>query len=140
MNREILFRGKTETDNRWIYGDLIHYGKYLSIRCNMPDKLGIPNYIEFIVNPTTVSQFTGYEDKKGRKIFENDIVKANKHFYSKQTAVVKWLNDRCSFYFIAETVGTDIINREPFQSAYKINSHKVEVIGNVFDNVDFVFF
>ena len=81
-------------------------------------------------------QFTGKYDKNKKPIYEGDIVKSDKNFYSTNLAEVRWLNDRCSFYFVAKTVGTDIINREPYESAYKINSLKVEVIGNIYQNAE----
>ena len=78
--------------------------------------------------------FVGKYDKNGKPIYEGDIVRSDKKFYSTNLAEVRWLKDRCAFYFVAETVGTDIINRDPFESAYKINSLKVEVIGNIYQN------
>ena len=44
------------------------------------------------------------------------------------------MDKRCGFYIIANCVGTDIVNREPFQSAYKLNSVKLEIIGSIYEN------
>lgn len=93
-------------------------------------------WLELFFRKCQVMQFTGKYDKNKNPIYEGDIVKSDKKFHSTNLAEVRWLNDRCSFYFVAKTVGTDIINREPYESAYKINSLKVEVIGNIYQNVE----
>ncbi len=93
-------------------------------------------WVELFFRKCHVMQFTGKYDKNKKPIYEGDIVKSDKKFYSTNLAEVRWLNDRCSFYFVAKTVGTDIINREPYESAYKINSLKVEVIGNIYQNAE----
>jgi uncharacterized phage protein (TIGR01671 family) len=125
MKREILFKGKQVDSGEWFFGSLIT-GKSPLIVCN-------ENGYEYAVHPETVCQFTGLLDKNGNKIFEGDKVESEKTFYSTNEAVVKWLEKRCGFYFIADTVGTDVINRNPFQSAYKLNSFKVEINGNIHD-------
>ena len=93
-------------------------------------------WVELFFRKCQVMQFTGKYDKNKKPIYEGDIVKSDKKFYSTNLAEVRWLNDRCSFYFVAKTVGTDIINREPYESAYKINSLKVQVIGNIYQNAE----
>lgn len=93
-------------------------------------------WVELFFRKCQVMQFTGKYDKNKKPIYEGDIVKSDKKFSSTNLAEVRWLNDRCSFYFVAKTVGTDIINRKPYESAYKINSLKVEVIGNIYQNAE----
>lgn len=93
-------------------------------------------WVEFFFKECEVMQFTGKYDKNKKPIYEGDIVKSDRPFYNSKIAEVRWLNERCSFYFVAKTVGTDIINREPYESAYKMNSLKVEVIGNIYQNAE----
>ena len=141
MKRDILFKAKRADNGEWVEGLLIESKNdechILVKNYNPIKKQGNGHwYIDspcFQVNPETVCQFTGLIDKNGNKIFQNDEVVSDKKFSSANKAVVMWLEKRCGFYFIANTVGTDIVNRKPFQSAFKMNSIKVEITGNIHD-------
>lgn len=73
--REILFRGKQLGNGKWLFGDLRHifHGKY---RTHIVDNSnGLNNGVCGLeVDPSTVGQFTGLEDKLGTKIFEGDVI------------------------------------------------------------------
>lgn len=69
--REIIFRGKRNFNGEWLEGDLIHYTDgAVAIKQNIPDGLAAA----FRIDPATVGQYTGIKDKKGRRIFEGDIL------------------------------------------------------------------
>lgn len=73
--REILFRGKTVIDDKWVYGDLRnHLGEWIY---TPPDREndGYPCVLK--VDNASVGQFTGLTDSKGVKVFEGDIVRAD---------------------------------------------------------------
>lgn len=123
MNREIKFRGKNY-ENKWKYGDLVQekwgQGKAIMIK---------KETTAWSVLEDTVGQYTGLDDKNGKKIYEGDIVK------------FRFKTDREEY--------PDLIGYIEYQTtftAFRIMSNKgsfkidvldlkfIEVIGNIYDN------
>jgi hypothetical protein len=70
--REILFKAKRRDNNEWIVG---YYCKYGDNHCIIePTEFGIAKGVGII--PETLCEFAGLYDKNGKRIWENDIVKA----------------------------------------------------------------
>lgn len=121
--REILFRGKhihalpqnEHLDGTWIYGYLCDEN-YI----NSPELEG-----EFLIDPETVCQYTGLNDKNGRKIFEGDVIRLPNCEDDIAFIALKGCN-----YFLKGN-----------HSDYVIGSYEgkyFDVIGNIFDNPDLI--
>jgi len=105
--REILFRGKSSINSKWVYGFLSY--------AEQEDKyyIGVMELMTPVLEKT-VGQFTGLTDKNGVKIFEGDIVESDEFYPSK----VNFKNG--SFYF------WDLQITEAFPEYW-------EIIGNIHD-------
>lgn len=123
MNRQILFRGKTEK-GEWLFG---FYHNETSIESPSSDRKVTRHHIytqdfdKFVI-PETVGQFTGLTDKNGKKIFEGDIVAYNTLYIDgKEHQEIGYFE--CDENFVSFKIhGTQMT---PFHC---------EVIGNIYDN------
>lgn len=128
--REIKFKGKRMDNGEWVFGNFIHIsGRYETF---ISKSFSCTSCSAFIINPDTVSQFTGLKDKNGREIWENDIVKAPllDPIFGDILADA-WCNAEIRF------------KNGSFVVSYYGNRHniylqdlcdKIETIGNIYDN------
>lgn len=126
--RDILFRAKRIDNGEWVYGYYIKTRDYLDNRETHLiigiDSTAFPaNEITDAneVNLETLGQYTGFTDKNGAKIFEDDIC----HFYGGECYSGSW-----------EINYTGKIEIDADSLWYLDNAEFVEVIGNVYDNFE----
>ena len=147
--REILFKAKLKTNDRWIEGF------YCSMRettycikedydrnpvpihhCIAVDEMTdwrLPNKLRlYEVDPEIICQFTGLCDKYGNKIWENDIVKTASDIYAQVKFglyTTGFALEECNQGFYVDFSDETYLRHE---LGYWNN--KVEVRGNIFDN------
>lgn len=115
--RKILFRGKRLDNGEWVEGDLVNSVYKIGDTC-------VGTYGSFLgmhqVAPSTVGQYTGRQDKNGKRIFEGDIVEhAGKRF------VIEYIEKYCRF---AGTRPGIVFAGFAFEHC--------EVVGNIHDHPD----
>jgi uncharacterized phage protein (TIGR01671 family) len=130
--RETLFRGKNKY-GEWVIGSLcvannavyIVYDRdfTITVSCNNSE-LVADRYFE--VDPETVGQFTGMQDKNGTRIFEHDIIEEN---YS--IGVVRWDEEELEWTICSSS------ERVIFKLG-DFYDYELQVIGNIFDNKELV--
>ena len=137
MEREIKFRAKS-FNGIWKYGDLhqwnngdtfigIHNENWVNDCVNSCDYITIKK-----VNPNTIGQFTGLQDKNGKEIYEGDIV----HWHNQNYAIVFKYGQ---FYASIEKCHENVYGGFPLHSLadtlITIDENNIcEIIGNIYDN------
>ena len=141
--REILFRGKRLDNREWAEGYLYEHepalvgimskndvpepSKWFIARTGFAD-WNMPRPVEFVeVDPSTVGQYTGLQDKNGKKVFEGDIIK-------------KTNEGRHPQIFTANIYTNFRVNEEVYYSPcdHFTKSCEYEIIGNIYDNPEFM--
>lgn len=138
--REILFRGKRVDNGEWVYGDLLQY-RVLPVIFDKEKE-------QHEVFADTVGQYTGLNDKNGKKIFKGDILKSF-HFIGPRKNQKNWLyhyvvwNKKRLSWFIANEEwdeegqnGDGCTNLSYYYT--KIQELEIEIIGNISDNPELI--
>lgn len=122
--REILYKAKRTNDGEWIEGHFYSREWENTYWIRVVKDF---HFIDYQINPETISEFTGIYDIDKVKIFENDIIEGKRPYGN--TWVVTWDEKRCAFYL----KGFNESDFCAYDKGYKLNSGKNEVIGNIFD-------
>jgi len=123
--REILFRGKRESDGKWLYGiysdERVHETDF---PCIFP-LIETDDDLDWMVLPETVGQYTGLKDKNGKKIFEGDIVRAKEKGIAADCEVKRRVDG--IYYMNPNSMAVWYMMPKPNGAT------TVEVIGNIHD-------
>ena len=124
MQRQIKFRGQRQSDNKWIYGDLLQpteiYDGYEISDCESIDGARVD------VIEDTIGQYTGLHDKNGKEIYEGDIISNG---YEK--CIVVWVKEYAGF--MLKLINKEYENKEWTNPMIDLGKED-EVIGNIYEN------
>jgi uncharacterized phage protein (TIGR01671 family) len=151
--KEILFRAKRLKNREWIEG----FYFYREWECgNKVDKhfiVGETNAFhsyQYEINPTTLSQFTGWKDRHENRIYENDIVEIATYTGLSEKYLIWWNREMSMTEAILingiSSNGTDYYNHKScdyetfcvmMQDPWG-DFGDIKVIGNLFDNPELI--
>ena len=120
--REIEFRGKRKDNGDWVYGGILQKDDYTAIVV-WSDYKGWHEFIE--IDPETVGQCTGLEDKNKQKTYKDDEILLCE---SRIKGIVKYDNWSCQYVVV------DKENR--YITDFKTIAEQqltFEVIGNIYE-------
>ena len=129
MTREIKFRAKKINKNEFVIGYYLPmvygYKHYIYLPL---EYLNEHSRIE--IDPKTLGQYTGLNDKNGKEIYEGDIVKITQEtetFFDK----VIYDNHLCSFRFEGLSDYCDFCD-------WLREGAEFEVVGNIYENPELI--
>ena len=157
--RKILFRGKRISNGEWVEGGIMRafHPNFDSTARGFakqePNCYCIcENQKVFFVEQKSIGQYTGLQDKNGKRIFEGDVIQMNDN--PKDLAVIRFgefscvdieleaKTDRVHGWYYKPLHTDDLSKLEPFCWEIQLNEMWVEqcgieVIGNIHDNKEF---
>ena len=155
--RKYKFRGQRADNGKWVYGDLlyiaggcmIYFGSSTDtvepdIENSSPVAVELFNEEVAVVDPATVSQFTGLLDRNGQEIYEGDILKGRTNKWRLESnpaphdfiGYVRW-EEQCDVGLQWVLTTLDSIGSSPlnwYVHCVAIDYSTGIIIGNIHDN------
>ena len=134
--RDVLFRGKTVSNNEWVYGYYVKANfnwHRFGIHKDWIIESAVSNGGRFAVikrsavKNESIGEYTGLDDVHGNKVFEGDIVKVHDNMIGVEDGAEDFIG------VVYYRDGSFMIIT-PYQLHYRWMDYTVEVIGNKFDN------
>lgn len=129
MNDRYLYSAKMKNKNEWVFGSLVyvqHQDKYYILKHTENEMFEALEECE--IDPSTICQCTGLNDKNGKLIWENDILVGYlDDMYPENATYAQVIWDKNGFY-TKEQYSDDISLMDEFDEKH------FEVCGNIFDN------
>lgn len=120
--REYLFRGKTKETHEWVFGGIaIMDGRYFIVKTQTYYD-NTCSWGAYEVDPNTVGQYIGHDDRKNSHIFEDDIVYIES---SDEYAQIAWDEATSSFIILFENAWCADFNN--------FSGKELDVVGNIFE-------
>ena len=131
--REILFRGKQRVNGEWVYGDFMHGNERKSLRDSIfvydSETQSFDNYV---IDSSTIGQYTGLTDKNGKKIFEGDIVFGKNYTGLRREGYVSYSSGLARYVIIPNTI-SKYRESDCIEDLCPVENY-LTIIGNIHDN------
>lgn len=154
MEREIKFRAKSKSTNKFIYGVPIttHIGTYMVYEEN-PHVCSMYGYMEIdefeLIDDTTLGQYRCKKDKNKNEIYDGDIVEYYDHDQDWETGEIEFsLKQYVVGYEGDFVVFNPIPDLESLANIYNVSVSELtdddnkyiglNVIGNIYDNPELI--
>lgn len=137
-NERFIFRGK-QKNSEWVFGGLV-FNDGIPFILRLDANMGT---VLFAVDPESLGQCAGLNDKKRKLIFEVDIVNDHCcHSWQNNTGIIQW-SSRKSCLCIKWISGRDDLKNHEVMLFEWLNLHdetkvNVEIIGNIHENPEMV--